>query len=305
MKTKKKLCNGKIFLFVFLIFLFAASSISHGQVIIQGPHNSANVTEEFPGCLSCPGSDWLNFSNAGLPDGNFTEAVLAQYPFCFQSNCYHSRGLKASDFAFAIPSTATITGIKAEVLRKASNATSIRDTVVQLMSNLSAAGSNKASSTFWQINSAYESYGDSSDLWGVSWAPGDVNSTGFGFFYKPKNVNSGISNVTAYVDHVRLTVYYLSATGIMEHQSSDDLFSVYYQQQEHAIIIRMNQTGIKNVVAKIYDAAGQLVDERMIENISPGISTSEINCEKYSAGIYLVKLENSETNFLKKIVIDK
>lgn len=284
------------FLFVALVFTVCNSN---AQSSSQGPSNPTVVTEQNNGCLSCPGADWVNPMSAQFADNVFTTAALQSFPSCFQSSCYYSRGLMASSFGFAIPTGATITGIKAEVLRKASAISAVKDTA-WLLSGINVTGTSHTSGIFWTMNPLYEVYGDSTDLWGRTWTDADINASGFGFFLKAFNLTPSATTTTASVDHVRVTVYYQTATGITEHQSSDDDFRIFFNRDEQRLTIKTIYTLPFSV--ELYNSLGEEVYKTNFHN---NISSLDIRTGQLAEGIYVLNINTSQKRFSKKILIEK
>ena len=161
----------------------------------------ANTTATSPGTMAAvnPGwSTWINPSNA-----------------------------KVEDSSFASNSTLTFLG------------TDIADASARIVKSDGAYGTtNKSIEGSWSVTNAYVSYGGSADLWGETWTPADINNSNFGFAlnvaasgYKTSNyllaTNFGFaipagatingilvevkkyqSGGDAFVDHIRITVYY-------------------------------------------------------------------------------------------------
>lgn len=74
---------------------------------------------------------------------DFCDYLYGASDFCFQSACYFSRGLIASDFGFNLPDNAEIKGIQLNVLRKANTAQSVKDYSVRLMKETEPVGNDK------------------------------------------------------------------------------------------------------------------------------------------------------------------
>ena len=115
--------------------------------------------------------------------------------------------LKATNFGFAIPAGATISGILVE-MRKWNPPVS--DTVIKLVKSDGTIGTeNKADiGTAWstygnRLN--YIPYGSSSDLWDETWTPEDINDVDFGVVL---SATTTTNYQYAFVDHIRITVYY-------------------------------------------------------------------------------------------------
>ncbi|KKL63433.1 hypothetical protein LCGC14_2175150, partial [marine sediment metagenome] len=133
-----------------------------------------------------------------------------------------SHWIRLTDFNFAIPAGATIDGIVVEIDRYSpqTGQDSIRDDSIRLRNATGQVGAEKATATWWGTvdNDAYDSYGGASDLWGkpTGWTVLEINDASFGVDLAVKN--DGVSNI-AYIDEVRITVYYTEAltqdTGIV------------------------------------------------------------------------------------------
>jgi len=118
--------------------------------------------------------------------------------------------LKVTNFGFAIPSGATITGIALKFTRaKSYAAATVKDKTVQLQKSGSYVGSNKAATyTNWPTI-AYPSsktYGGASDLWGTTWTPAQINNSAFGAGIIAGRTDS--NSVYAEIDHLYIQVTY-------------------------------------------------------------------------------------------------
>lgn len=113
--------------------------------------------------------------------------------------------LQATNFGFSIPGGATIDGIVVEVERH-ETISQINDAEFRILKGGSITGDNKPSAVEWPLSDTYQSYGGSSDLWGLSWTVADINASDFGTALAV--TNSGGSTTTANVDHIRITVHY-------------------------------------------------------------------------------------------------
>lgn len=117
-----------------------------------------------------------------------------------------SANLDATNFGFSIPSNAIITGIRAYLEKSASNDSGVDDDDVYLLRAGSPVGNDKASSWDWEDYDELWSYGGTTDLWGTTWTPAQVNASNFGIRLQADSDTS--SGRTAYVDHVEIRVYY-------------------------------------------------------------------------------------------------
>ncbi len=113
--------------------------------------------------------------------------------------------LKATNFGFSIPTGATINGILVEIERKTANYTYIKDNNVQIVKADGTIGTTNKADTVnnWPISDTYKSYGSSSDLWGETWNDTKINDIDFGVV-----LSAYVYYDIAYVDHIRITVYY-------------------------------------------------------------------------------------------------
>lgn len=114
--------------------------------------------------------------------------------------------LRATNFGFSIPSGAVISGIEVRIEKRASAAIIIEDWQVKIVKGGSEQGDNKASSQVWPTSDTYFYYGGSTDLWGLSWTPADINASNFGVSISA--INWEETSAVAYVDHIQIKVYY-------------------------------------------------------------------------------------------------
>jgi len=119
-----------------------------------------------------------------------------------------SNYLKATNFGFSIPPTATITGIFAEIEKK-DNGYSSTDNSTKIVKGGNVSGAQRANASGYPLNDAYFPYGNSTDLWGLDWSASDINAADFGIA-----LSSNLAGMetpppdTVYVDHIRITVYF-------------------------------------------------------------------------------------------------
>jgi hypothetical protein len=145
-----------------------------------------------------------------LTPENITQAG---YPYAVTSTLYHrhrfSNYLQGSQYGFAIPDDAVITGIEVAINRKANAQTpSILDVGVQLVKAGAIVGDNKASLDIWPATFTVVTYGGPTDLWGTTWTPAEINSADFGVVLAVGRDNHNDGPRWATVDTMRITVYY-------------------------------------------------------------------------------------------------
>ena len=173
-----------------------------------GSATATNTGATSPGTMAdddtVGGVAWANPDNAKASDNSYADCyTTAQY----------SHYLKATNFGFAVPTGATINGILVEIERKLNSSEygwGIVDSEVKIVKSDGSIGTtNKASAVNWVVTEAYFSYGASDNLWGETWTAEDINDTDFGVAL---SIRSLLAGATADVDHIRITVYYTSAT---------------------------------------------------------------------------------------------
>ena len=125
-----------------------------------------------------------------------------------------SNYLKASNFGFAIPTGATINGIKVEFNKeKFTGSSDVKDTEVKIVKGGAIGSTNKAETTTdWSESFSYVDYGGTTDLWGETWTAEQINASNFGVVIAANlKITGAPFLVGAYVDHIRITVYYTTA----------------------------------------------------------------------------------------------
>lgn len=135
---------------------------------------------------------WTNPNNAMASDNVYATCAL-------NGTTGVSHYLKATNFGFAIPAGATINGILAEFEKKKSgaNANGYDVTVKIVKADGTFGTTNKADTvTAWSSTDTYVSVpvsGASTDLWGETWTPADINDVDFGVALSGKMVNISLN----------------------------------------------------------------------------------------------------------------
>jgi len=109
-----------------------------------------------------------------------------------------------------------------------SNLTCIRelDNSVRLIKGGTVTGSNLAYTVGpWNTVDTYTSYGSSSNLWGTTWTPAEINASNFGAV-----LSASVANGTARVDHMRITVTGLSTLPV-------ELLNFYGSEQGNKVLL--------------------------------------------------------------------
>jgi hypothetical protein len=175
----------------------------------QGPSSPFSATDS--GISGPDGNEvWSNPTNAEVLDGVYASAAFSVTggPGSDGSNY-----LNVTNFKFAIPSTATITGVVANVYRArslGSGGTITTDSIQILKANVQS-GTGHTGGTAYTPSITPETWGSSSDLWGATLAPSDINNSGFGIAVATKfNTSQSHATGQALIDYISVTVYYTS-----------------------------------------------------------------------------------------------
>jgi hypothetical protein len=170
-----------------------SSADRFSYIVTAGPNNARTGADG-----GGSGSPWSSPSNITADDTSYA------------TSSFSSRGgshyLYGTNYGFNIPSGATIVGIQVTIMRQSSG-TSLTDNIVQLLKGGSRVGSDYSSSTSWPTSMTAVNYGGSSDLWGTTWTPAQINNSNFGVALSVSESTN--SSRTASVDYMQITVYYM------------------------------------------------------------------------------------------------
>jgi hypothetical protein len=122
-----------------------------------------------------------------------------------------TRYLQVTGFNFNIPSNAFISGIKAEIRKKATGISilsNVTDKNIRLVTNNNISGINKKSPDNWQNSYQTSTYGGEEDLWETTLTPEDVNGSGFGIVISTSFKGLAGVLLSAEIDQILMTVYY-------------------------------------------------------------------------------------------------
>src|SRR5206468_118954 len=115
--------------------------------------------------------------------------------------------ISCSNFGFSIPVNSTIQGITVEIEVNASGTfTEFQDIFTTKVANTTIGVSVLPAGPIPTAD-AYLTAGGSTELWGTTWTPAEVNNTGFGTTMDIVNLN-GAATRTVNIDHIRMTVTY-------------------------------------------------------------------------------------------------
>jgi len=191
------------FIAAFMIVMLALTAlpVSPAYAATAGPTDAGTGTNvNGPGTIA-----WAN-------PGNIT-AVGAPYATAILTPGATSEYLQGTDYGFAIPSNATINGIQVTIRRQSSSNSgnnSVDDSDLYLLKGGAIVGSDHASGSDWPTSMQTANYGSTSDLWGTTWTPAEINADNFGVALSVLNESSGFfgSNRTASVDYIQVTITY-------------------------------------------------------------------------------------------------
>ena len=142
---------------------------------------------------------WSDPSNATSDNGSYATTFISGMAGA------NSHYLKATNFGFSIPASATINGITVEWDRKQSDTDIMVDDAIRIVIGGTIKTTDKSSVSYWPTTEAYASYGGAADLWSETPTASDINASNFGAALAVKLGVNG--NSTASVDHARITVY--------------------------------------------------------------------------------------------------
>ncbi len=171
-----------------------------------GPEDPASAVEN----RGVGDTSWSGYTNVYASDDSWASVSMAKNAVSYY--------IEATNFGFAYNySCTTIDGIKVEVERHDDTGQYTADESVRLVNGSgSIVGNDYASTNAWPSTDAYATYGGSTDTWGAGLTCSDITNSNFGVVFAAKNNKPTGAPVTvnAYVDHIRITVYYSWETSI-------------------------------------------------------------------------------------------
>lgn len=186
---------------VYSYSIYDAQALPTLQAHSNGPSYPYDLTDA---------SGVFSWTTDSLYDGKLRSAAA-------HNNSGNTNIIKFSGFNFNLPAGAVITGIFVNLLRvgyyENSATDSVVDYTVQLMKGGSLVGSNKALSGKWPSwhithTAIWQGYGSSSDLWGTTWGPADINASNFGFALACTVASHSDSDSQPKLDGLTIDVYY-------------------------------------------------------------------------------------------------
>ena|SRR5271157_3740508 len=171
----------------------------------QGPSNPATAS----------GTGWTNPTDIESNGGFATWTTLA-------GNADTTNALVGTAFGFSIPAGATVNGIVVSFVRKLSSLSnfSASTTNIHMLKAGSLAGTAKGPGSAWTTPGVTETWGTTSDLWGTTWTPAQINDSGFGFQIVVDDDNtSGSVSRTLSVNDYLVTITYTTVAGVTTSQA--------------------------------------------------------------------------------------
>jgi hypothetical protein len=154
------------------------------------------------------GIAWSNPSHAQLADNAYAEARIERA----NNGPSYTQRLAMSEYGFAIPIGAAITGIEVTVERRDASFDHLGSALnVRLYKTGAQTGEEKGVVGVWPSSDAPITFGSPTDLWGTTWSPAQINSEGFGAH--AIGYMSGVGTARFLVDVISITVYYNAAGG--------------------------------------------------------------------------------------------
>ncbi|MCX6809085.1 MAG: Ig-like domain-containing protein [Candidatus Berkelbacteria bacterium] len=151
---------------------------------------------------------WTNPANAKTSDNTYAGTTLS-------SSGSRTHYLEATGINPTIPTNTTVTGIVAKIERHQSctsgSCTSVvTDDTVRLVKSGTVVGNNKAdAATAWGTSDTTVTYGGTTDLWGTTWTPAEINNASTGVVLSATRGSGGSRDL--FVDTISMIVYYTEA----------------------------------------------------------------------------------------------
>jgi hypothetical protein len=145
---------------------------------------------------------WANPSNAKASDNSYATAEKT-------SGSATAHYLKATNFGFSVPGGEPIAGVEALVERSQSGGSgSVVDSRVRIVKGGTIQSVvDRSTGAKWAATDTVDPFGGGTDVWGQSWGPVDVNSSGFGIAFSP-TITASSGTKKAQVDAITMTVFW-------------------------------------------------------------------------------------------------
>lgn len=196
-KKRNSFPTGKIVMRAIgsIILVFAICLIVYASS--DGPSDGATVSTSPYGT----NNSWSNPTNVTNSDDAYAVASVDDG----ESSDY----LTVTNFGFAISSGVVIDGIEVTVEKKGQSS-KIKDASVMLIVGGVITGDDKATTPSWSGSDFHDTYGSSSDMWGLSLTDADINSSNFGIAFALAKSSNGGGAKQGSVDNIQITIHYSS-----------------------------------------------------------------------------------------------
>lgn len=253
---------------------------------------------------------WNQLTNAASSDDAYANSGNMAGANCTSDPFRITKYLKATKFGFYIPTGATIDGISVTIERNFEmfaacvGKSYCMDNSVTMVKGGAFTGTDYANSIKW-VDDSTVTYGGSTDLWGTTWTPAEINDPDFGVGVSLKaGYYAGYYNF-GHIDNITITVYYSSGvTGFHGIPSLNISKPVLYPNPAGNNISlgyscdRQGQTTLQ-----VVDVLGRIV--RSFTKISSqGVNHADVDLGDLEEGAYSIILrsenEYSISRFIKK-----
>jgi hypothetical protein len=249
LKNQKDVFRRSIFIIFFsLMHAFAFTQCVNSSIVSGSAFVNDNT---IVGSLFSPAS----LVNVGADDGSSATASITLSILGSGKTNY----LKATGFGFTIPPSATICGVSVSIKKRALGINLlnwITDEAVRLVVGGAITGNNKEDPDKWTGTGAFSNYGGTTDTWGNTLTPADVNSSNFGVAIAAEY--KGVLGVflTAEIDYITMQVSYMNipvplTLGAFTTNISGNVVTnkwVMYEEEENAKIILQ-----RSIDAKVWE----------------------------------------------------
>jgi hypothetical protein len=150
----------------------------------------------------------------------------------------------------------------------------------------------------WPDVDTYQTYGNSSDMWGTALTPADINNANFGFSFQADAANS-----IASIDHIRITIYYSIPLKIDEKEFANS--DILNNEKQTEILIYPNpvndylfiESGKKITSINLWDALGNNIDVKI------SVDGTKFKMENMPGKGFFTLVINTETGIISKKII--
>ena len=284
-----------------------------GALLLNNRVNAQSFQGPFPGGTfvndaSIGSVGWNNLGNAVYSDNNYIDSDNIGGTNCNTDYTRITKYLKGTNFGFNIPVGASIDGILVEVEKSylwdaacigGGAASFCRDNSVKIVKSGLVTGTEQKNSSNWSYTDTSISYGGSTDLWGTTWTPSEINSSDFGVAVSLIAEYYAGSDNYGYVDQVHITVYYTG--GITDIQSPGSIAAtiLHPNPADNAIAVdySVNRPGQTSV--EILDILGRVV-KHFTTSSYPGSNHMDIGLSDLEEGTYSIILTSDNERYIKR-----